>query len=217
MSILTDAIPGLPTAGVGQLLKLSQMGVPAVLTEALFKQFANLCYVKTSIGGFFFDAVFRTNHESHLRITSHPVQGGANISDHCFMEPARITMEIGMSDANPSVVFGQFLGGSGSKSQAAFDELRKMQSSRQPVDVYTRLASYTNMLIEGLSFPDDVKSYTGLRASVTLQQIVVVDVPIVKVSARPAATGATAGGTPVPIKPNTTLLRDILKNRGIEQ
>ena len=133
MSILTDAIPGLPTAGVGQLLKLSQMGVPAVLTEALFKQFANLCYVKTSIGGFFFDAVFRTNHESHLRITSHPVQGGANISDHCFMEPARITMEIGMSDANPSVVFGQFLGGSGSKSQAAFDELRKGDTTRSVI------------------------------------------------------------------------------------
>lgn len=207
MSLSDIAVPGLPKAGVGQLLRVSQMGLPAVLTDALFKQIANLCYVKTSIGGYFFDAVFRVNHESHLVITKHPVQGGANVSDHCYMEPARVTMEIGMSDANPTTILGQFLGRSGSKSQSAFDALREMQSNRQTVDAYTRLASYKNMLVESINVPDDIKSATGLRASVTLQQIIVVDVPVIKVSARPAVTGNTNGANPVPVVPNQSLLK----------
>ena len=209
MSIPDIAIPGLPTAGLGQITRIAQMGLPAVLTDALFKQIANLCYVKTSIGGYFFDAVFRTTHESHLVITKHPVQGGANVSDHCYMEPARVTMDIGMSDANPTTIFGQFLGGSGEKSKAAFDALREMQGSRQTLDVYTRLASYKNMLIESLSFPDDLKSATGLRATVTLQQIIVVDVPVTKVSARPHTSSNTTGGNVVPVVLDQSVARKI--------
>lgn len=191
------------------LLKIQQAGLPAVLTDAIFRQVSNLLYVKTSIGGYFFDAVFRTEHSTHLNITSHPVQGGANVSDHCFMEPARVTIEIGMSDVVTSWVFGQFSGGP-SKSKDAFTALRLMQSRRQPIDVVTRLASYKNMLIEDLSIPDDLKTNSGLRATVSLRQVILVDVAKVsKVSARPQVTGSTAAGNVVPVKPKQTGLRKL--------
>ncbi|HEX4209508.1 MAG TPA: hypothetical protein VHY56_03880, partial [Candidatus Binataceae bacterium] len=42
-----------------------------------------------------FDAILRAEHQRELRKTEHPVQTGANITDHAYLLPARITLEIG--------------------------------------------------------------------------------------------------------------------------
>lgn len=55
--------------------------------------------VKSNIGGYIFDAIFSTDTEHGLTITQHPVQTGANISDHAFVNPVRISMQVGVSDA----------------------------------------------------------------------------------------------------------------------
>ena len=55
---------------------------------------------KTSIGGLVFDAVLKTDHTSKVTATSHPVESGANISDHAFVEPAEISLEVGVSDCD---------------------------------------------------------------------------------------------------------------------
>lgn len=205
---LPTSIPSLPQIGAGQVSKLT--GLPALINTSLAGPILNLIYVKTNIGGYFFDAVFRTEHQSNLTITKHPVQGGANISDHAYMEPEVVTMEIGMSDANPTPMFSQFTS-SGNKSQSAFDALKRMQENRQPLDVSTRLKQYTNMLIESLSVPDDIKTATGLRANVTLRKIIMVDVPKVQTSSRPQATvpSSNSSAAPTEVKPKTGL-------RGIE-
>lgn len=51
---------------------------------------------------YFFDAVLSADHDQQAQITEEPVQTGANISDHAFIKPARITLDIGMSDAMQS-------------------------------------------------------------------------------------------------------------------
>ena len=181
------------------IVTASQVGLPAMLTYSLFKQIADLMYVKSSIGGFFFDAVFRTEHSLHTVITSHPVQNGANISDHAYLEPARVTMEIGMSDVGSSTIFGQFMANS-SKSKAAFEALLKMREKRLPVDISTRLKSYKNMMIEDLSFPDDINTFYGLRATVSMRQVIIAEVAKVsKVSQRPNVSESTQAGKVVPV------------------
>lgn len=194
----------LPTAGAGQISTLG--GLPALTNRVLTGNIFNLLYVKTNIGGYFFDAAFRTEHQTRLQITNHPVQGGANISDHAYMEPAVVTIEIGMSDANPAPLFSQFTS-SGNKSQSAFDALKMMQENRQPLDLSTRFRQYNNMLIESIVTSDDITTSTGMKATVTLKQIIMVDVPKVKTSARPQATIITSGGNPVatPVTPKTTI------------
>ena len=195
--VIVPTFPSLPVPGLGQINPLA--GLPALANANLIGQILNLTYVKTNIGGYFFDAVFRTEHQTRLQITSHPVQGGANISDHAFMDPARVVMEIGMSDAHAiGGILGQFTTAA-NRSQSAFDILQQMQNSKTLLNVYTRLKQYNNMLIADLRFPDDVKTATGLRETVQLQQVIVVDVPAVKVSSRPQTTGKTNGGTPNPI------------------
>ena len=51
------------------------------------------------------------------------------------------------------------------------------------------------MLIESITVPDDVKTLYGLRCTVVLREIFLVEVAKTKVSARSAATGSSNRGT----------------------
>ena len=55
-----------------------------------------------------FDGIIRAEHEQHTEITKNPVQTGAAISDHAYVVPPRLTVEIRMSDAMTSWKPGQW-------------------------------------------------------------------------------------------------------------
>lgn len=166
-----------------------------------------LMSIKTNIGGFFFDAIIRTEHTSSLKMTEHPVQTGANIVDHAYMEPAMIVMEIGMSDAMDSMVQGQFTSRY-TKSVSAYQTLLDLQKARLPLQVHTRLNLYKNMLIEEITVPDDFKTQFGLRCTVTMKEIFVVEVSTATVSAREHSTGSTNKGAVQP-EPVPTVAKSI--------
>jgi hypothetical protein len=122
-----------------------------------------------------FDAVIRLEHRQELSKTSHPVQTGANITDHSFIEPARLVLEIAMSDAIDSYQAGMWTAGP-SKSVSAYQTLLAIQQSRVVVQVTTRLGVYQNMLIKTLSPIDSVETRHGLRAAVVFEQILMASV-----------------------------------------
>lgn len=132
----------------------------------------------------YFDAIFSTQHDTSLNITEHPIQTGANVSDHAYEEASKLTFDIGMSDVMTSIIPGQF-SSNFSRSVSAYKKLRDLQCKRLPITVVTRLGTYNNMLVETISTSDDNKTLYGLRATVTLKQIFVVSVTTVKISERP--------------------------------
>lgn len=172
-----------------------------------------LMYIKTNIGGFFFDAIIREEHTSTLKMTEHPVQTGANIVDHAYMEPAQLTIEIGMSDAMESIIKDQFKGRY-TKSVSAYQVLLDLQKARLPLQVQTRLTLYKNMLIESIDAPDDYKTQFGLRCTVTMKEIFVVEVTKTTVSARSQTTGSTSKGAvqPEPVPTVAKSLEDRFKS-----
>lgn len=154
---------------------------------------AELILIKTNLAGYFFDAFMDMEHQSDLKITTHPVQLGANVADHAYLEPKKLTMHIKMSDAVASIVPGQFTAGY-TRSVSAFLILQELQASRVPFRVHTRLRAYENMLIESLVAPDDVNSLYGLECTVTMKEILVATTQTVKVSKRMQTTGRSDGG-----------------------
>jgi hypothetical protein len=167
-----------------------------------------LIYVKTNIAGYFFDAFLRIDHKSKLNITSHPVETGANITDHAFVEPQELVIEIGMSDTANSLVKGQFATGK-SRSVTAYKLLKELQMQRIPLQIYTRLGLYKNMLIEVISVPDDYRTQYGLNATVTFREIIIARTKTVKVSARAQVTDSTNRGNVEPVEPNKSILKQI--------
>lgn len=167
---------------------------------------------KTNIGGFFFDAYLRLDHTRKTKITQHPVETGAAITDHAYVEPAELIIEVGMSDVCVSFVEGQF-NQKYSRSVSAIDTLWKLQEQRIPMDVLTRLKLYRNMLIEVISVPDDWQTLNGLKATVTLREIEVVQVKTVTMNSKasssksPQKTASTNKGTQQVTKPNQSVLK----------
>lgn len=135
-----------------------------------------------------FDAVFELEHEQRLEKTRHPVQSGTDVSSHAYLQAARCVMFIGMSDSMDSYSSGEnnanvignvspttvtpFTGTSSSKSVNAYQTLLQLQSARQPLTITTRLRTYTNMLVAGVSPREDHKTIAGLKCRVEFEQII---------------------------------------------
>jgi len=154
--------------------------------------------IRTNVEGYFFDAYLKLDHERRLTITDHPVEEGANITDHAYIEPKAISIEIGMSDVCSSIIDGQFAQRF-SRSVSAYDTLERLQSERIPLSIKTKLATYRNMLIENITAPDDFVTRHGLRAMVFFREIIVVSTDTVTMPSRaPQKTGNTNRGTVQP-------------------
>lgn len=152
-----------------------------------------LLYCKTNIAGFFFDGFLNVSHERKLTTTSSPVETGAAIVDHAYVEPARITMKIIVSDVHQSLIPGQFDGGYARHTQA-WQLLKQLQNDRIPMYVFTKLDTYENMLITSISANDNSDTFECLIADVELTEIPVARVKEVKITSADQTTISTEMG-----------------------
>jgi hypothetical protein len=176
--------PGSPTPG-----QYSQLGISATLPNS------QTLYV--------FDAVVRINHNQRIRITEHPVQTGANISDHAYIEPARVTLDIRMSDAMDSYSAGMWNGGP-TKSVSAYQTLLALGFARSLLVLTTRLRTYTNVVIENIEADDTVKTIYGLSCRVTFKEIFLANTQTIVNSALPQTTQSTALGSVSSLPPTAS-------------
>lgn len=160
-------------------------------------------YAQTSIGDFIFDAYFKLEHESKLKITQFPISTGASVTDHSFLQPATLTIDIGMTDvAKP--LYDKF-SGSRSRSIKAFNVLQELQAARVPIQITTKLKTYKNMLVETITSPDDYTTLNALKATVVFKEIMVVNIKTVTLSAKPHTTNTTTKGKVETVKPNQSI------------
>lgn len=146
-------------------------------------------------GRFVFDAVFKTDHNASAIVTQHPVQTGAAVSDHAYMEPDEISIEIGMSDAALSA------SGSG-HSVNAYAQLRAIMDERLPVTLITRLRTYDNMVITSITTTDDYTTMNALRATIFFQRVRIVRVATIKIQQTVSASKSPQASTSGSSSPN---------------
>lgn len=148
-----------------------------------------------------FDVELEIEHDQRLRRTEHPVQTGSSISDHAFLEPATLTVDVGMSDGMDAYFSPNTWQGSTSKSVSAYQTLLALQFSRIPLMVTTRLRTYQNMLIVNPLAKDTYKTAHGLRMRVEFGQVFMANVSQPTVSARSQDTNTTNLGNVNPQPP----------------
>jgi hypothetical protein len=149
----------------------------------------------TPATNYVFDAVLKIIHRRTLRKTQHPVLTGANIADHAYLMPSRVTLEIGMSDAMAAYTDGVWVGAA-TKSVSAWQIIKQLMVNKTLLTLTTRLDTYSNMLVLEADAPDDNRTKHALRATITLEEIVSGSVSSTQpVSARPQTSGSTDNGT----------------------
>jgi hypothetical protein len=141
-----------------------------------------------------FDGVLRLEHEQSAVPTEFPVQTGANLSDHIYIKPARLVMEIFMSDVMQSYTPGQF-SSSFSRSVSAYMQLKNLLINRTIVTVNTKLDTYPNMAVVSIHAPDNFETIYSLKATVTFQQLFTAQVSSQNSSSRTQTTDANQLGS----------------------
>ncbi|MDT4802992.1 hypothetical protein FQZ97_357250 [compost metagenome] len=139
-----------------------------------------------------------------LQITEHPVELGANINDHAFMQPSEVMIRCGWSNSSlsnllssigqaVSAIFGGSAFGSDYVS-GIYNQLLALQQSRIPFDVSTGKRTYQNMLMRSLALTTDPTSENALMCTVVCRQVIIVQtqattLPPRDSQANPQATG----------------------------
>lgn len=157
---------------------------------------------KTAPTSYVFDAVLSAEHDQTLTKTHHPVQTGASVSSHAYIEPAQLVLYVLMSDVaaqysasnQSSAPYIQQWTGNPSKSVSAYRQVLALQSARIPLTVTTRLRTYYNMLILRVSPREDDKTITGARFRIEFEQLFIANIQSNPNSVRPNDTQSTGLG-----------------------
>ena len=125
-----------------------------------------------------------------MQMIAKAVEQGADVTDHSFKAPARLTIDIGYSnsstqaEADPNYVNDQYA------------NFLALQATRQTFDVITGKRNYTSMVITMLHTTTDQATENALFLTVKMRELIIVDTQTVSVppnanQASPQDTGAT--------------------------
>jgi hypothetical protein len=193
-------------------------GVGAGLTSVLLQP-------ARSIGTIIPDCTIEERHTDRLQLTQHPVEFGAQITDHAYMLPFEVSLRYGWSNAFIPESFGslpsalgnidRFVETGQSNIDAVYGQLRDLQQNRVPFTLITGKRNYDNMMLTELEVTTDQHSEYNLIVSAYCRQIFIVQTSAATIvapaadQAQPADTTNTTDRGPVqalpvpPIPPGT--------------
>src|SRR5215469_8257121 len=176
---------------------------------------------RTRIDTLELDAAIAEMHSASNEITDHPVEDGADITDHVRVKPDTVTIEGIISNTPVIAGSARFEGGletseengvlvvSGvgadsldeARADSAYQQLLKIKEDRLPVVIITELRQYDRMVLERLNVPRDARVGSALRFSATFREIRTVASQRVQITlpkARAKVRGGKKTGTPAP-------------------
>lgn len=148
-----------------------------------------------SIGSIAIQCTVEEEHYDELIITDHPVEQGAEISDHAFKRPAEVVIRAGWSNSglqslitDVSQAIDLFSAGilnfSDSTSpfnyaDQVYQQLLTLQASRLPFQIITGKRTYQNMLIRSLSVTTDEKTENSLLVTAVCRQVIIAQTQVI--------------------------------------
>jgi hypothetical protein len=130
-----------------------------------------------SIGGVIIDVVVSEKGDSEMEIAAHPVERSAEITDHAWRKPRKLTI---------SGVTGQ------GAVIAAHEALLALQARPQLMTIVTGLKVYENMLLQSLSAERDTEYSRVLKFDAVLQEVIIVSTQSAPANAQNPQEGVTA-------------------------
>ena len=127
-----------------------------------------------AIGPVPISCVLTEKHESSIEISEIPIETGSRISDHAYVRPKRVTLDV--ADANAA---------------ATYAALVRFQESRVPFVLVTGLSVYKDMLVKSIDVARGAGHSRVLSAKVECQEVIIVSTAY----ASGASKAGNAGGS----------------------
>lgn len=167
------------SGALGFALAAAQLGISAIQIKP-----------QRSMGPFTAYVTIEEVHQDSLEITQHPVDVGAEVSDHSYRRGAQLTLKGGYSDSPTAKGLLDGLASSVTKTitgiqslvsqnnvsqvKATYEKMLALQNSRVPFAVLTGKREYHNMIMRSLRVTTDVTSSGTLMFVAELQEIILV-------------------------------------------
>lgn len=134
------------------------------------------------------DAFLQETHRSDLSITRNPIEFGADVTDHAYVEPKQIIIwgGVGSAPGRLGIVGGQ----AATRVSAAYEAMVALQESREPFDIVTGLTFYEDMLIESIEVTRHKDNSNILEFYASLREVIIVE------STYAEGQGVSKGKTP---------------------
>lgn len=119
------------------------------------------------------DVVISELHSDEVTVTTHPVDTGAQITDHAFRQPAVVICTFGWSDSSRlvnSLFDGSLFKGIESVKDI-YDKLLRLKDARQVLKLSTAKRVYDSVLITKLMTTTTVDTENSAIIEVTFQEI----------------------------------------------
>lgn len=146
------------------------------------------------IGELEIDVVMSEEHIGEVEVTQHPVEQGADPTDHARERPDTLRLECFVSNTPVYKKDRETLTvttkGAGGRARGIYDQVRALKSARQLLEVTTSMRVYSNMMMTSLSAPRSIRTGDGVQFSVSFVQVRVVqnrtiEVPTLETRAKP--------------------------------
>lgn len=146
---------------------------------------------RRNIGGFEAQVTIEETHHDTTRITKHPVEVGAEVSDHAINIPPTVTIRVGYSNSSLKAF------GNPRYVQDVYQNFLALRATLEPFQIITGKRRYQNMLITGLTVVTDQKTENALMLTVECEELLftvatTVAYPSNNVQKNPEVTGAPA-------------------------
>jgi hypothetical protein len=126
-----------------------------------------------------FDAVLNENHVGNANTSDHPVEAGADLTDHIQRTPEELQL-VGVVTDTPLVFLASIRaepsipgGDPQNRAQDSYGFLKAIKDAGQLVQVTTTLRDYANMAITGLSVIRDKDKGKSVEAALSLREILI--------------------------------------------
>ena len=129
--------------------------------------------------GLQFDAVISEQHGQRLQVTENPAEKGINISDHCYVEGATLSLVASVADVRMPNAASGYDSPSG-RSNYAYQRLadienRLAKNELQPFEIITSVKTYSDMVMTEITVQRDKTTPLLGRFNMSFRQIVIVD------------------------------------------
>lgn len=159
-----------------------------------------------SLDGLFFDAWLFMYQSESIEVTRHPVETGANITDHAYVNPITFSFEIGITNAKSQAQQGSFPAAP-TRAINAYQALSNRLRNRQVMTLICKYGTYDNILIKDIVAQDDHRTQETGRFTVNLIEILRADTRRAEVNSFPQIVNTTNRGQINPGPLRSTLNR----------
>ena len=112
------------------------------------------------------DASVREEHGVQYTVSSVPIEGGPQVTDHVQQQPIPLIVDVALAQSPDAIVLPL-----PNRAKSMYEDLLALAATRQPYEYWTSLRAYPSMITTSMAVTKTAESGDALVVTLVMQQI----------------------------------------------